>query len=245
MRAKLLAGGSLAVLAICAFLAAQPNDEPVKLKLKLVDQGSNMPIAGLVRVLGEDGMPIPLPGLYERMTGLDKKELALGWHVLPVDGAEVSLPRAPLRFEAFSGLETSLEWKEIDLTKSKETAITFKPRRLLPLEERRLVAGNNHLHLKGKSLDLADEYLKKIPPADGLRALFIPYLERQKEDESYIPNHYPIGEVPRLKTAGVLFNNGEEHRHNFQSHGEGYGHVMFLNIRKLVKPVSLGPGITG
>jgi hypothetical protein len=43
----------------------------------------------------------------------------------------------------------------------------------------------------------------------------------------------------------VLVNNGEEHRHNFGSHGEGYGHVMFLNIKNLVKPVSLGPGITG
>ena len=31
----------------------------------------------------------------------------------------------------------------------------------------------------------------------------------------------------------------------FRSYGQGYGHVMFLNIKELVKPVSLGPGITG
>src|SRR5262249_9135504 len=42
-----------------------------------------------------------------------------------------------------------------------------------------------------------------------------------------------------------LFSNGEEHRHNFGGYGEGYGHVMFLNLKELVKPVSLGPGITG
>ena len=42
-----------------------------------------------------------------------------------------------------------------------------------------------------------------------------------------------------------MFNNGEEHRHNFLSYGQGYGHVMLLNIKELVKPVSIGPGITG
>jgi hypothetical protein len=75
--------------------------------------------------------------------------------------------------------------------------------------------------------------------------MFISYLERHKEDASYITNRYPIGDLPRLSATGVLFNNGEEHRHNFQGFGEGYGHVMYLNIRDLVKPVSLGPGITG
>jgi hypothetical protein len=43
----------------------------------------------------------------------------------------------------------------------------------------------------------------------------------------------------------VLFNNGEEHRHNFTAYGQGYGHVMLLDITQLVRPVSLGPGITG
>jgi hypothetical protein len=43
----------------------------------------------------------------------------------------------------------------------------------------------------------------------------------------------------------VLFNNGEEHRHNFKAFGQGYGHVMMLDIEKLVRPVSLGPGLTG
>ena len=66
-----------------------------------------------------------------------------------------------------------------------------------------------------------------------------------KDDAEYITNRYPVGDLPELDATGVLFNNGEEHRHNFSGYGEGYGHVMFLNIKKLVKPVSLGPGITG
>ena len=91
----------------------------------------------------------------------------------------------------------------------------------------------------------ADEYLKQIPAADRLKVLFISYLERIKEDVTYITNRHPIGDLKQFDATGVLVNNGEEHRHNFGSHGEGYGHVMFLNINKLVKPVSLGSGITG
>ena len=75
--------------------------------------------------------------------------------------------------------------------------------------------------------------------------LFISYLERFKDDATYITNRYPVGDLKQFTATGVLVNNGEEHRHNFASHGQGYGHVMFLNIKELVKPVSLGPGITG
>jgi hypothetical protein len=51
--------------------------------------------------------------------------------------------------------------------------------------------------------------------------------------------------MPKFDATGVLFNNGQEHRHNFEGYGQGYGHVMFLNIKELVQPVSIGPGITG
>src|SRR5262249_28069040 len=74
---------------------------------------------------------------------------------------------------------------------------------------------------------------------------FISYLERSKEDASYITNRYPIGELTEFKATGVLYSNGEEHRHNFDPFGQGLGHAMFLGIGKLVQPVSLGDGITG
>jgi len=39
------------------------------------------------------------------------------------------------------------------------------------------------------------------------------------------------------------FDNGQEHRHNFEAYKEGYGHVMLLDISRLIRPVSIGPGI--
>src|SRR6185369_3401438 len=83
MRARLLAVGCVGLLAACALCATQADNDPVKIRLNLIDAESGQPLAGLVRVLTDEGAPISLVGLYERMTGLDKKELALGWHVLP------------------------------------------------------------------------------------------------------------------------------------------------------------------
>jgi hypothetical protein len=42
----------------------------------------------------------------------------------------------------------------------------------------------------------------------------------------------------------LRFGHGEEHRHNFGSHGEGYGHILLLDIPYIIHPVSIGPGIT-
>src|SRR5262249_46080670 len=112
-------------------------------------------------------------------------------------------------------------------------------------EKEKLAAGNTHLHLRGLSKADADEYLRQIPAADGLKVMFLSYLERKSDNKAYISNTYPVGELKEFRGTGVLFNNGEEHRHNFTAFGQGYGHVMFLDITKLVRPVSLGPGITG
>jgi hypothetical protein len=167
------------------------------------------------------------------------------WYVVPANGADTTLPRAKLHVQALSGLETGLAVRDLDLNAETPQEVTIKLPFLFRPEASGLVAGNTHLHLRNFSREKADEYLRQIPAADGLRVLFISYLERHKEDVSYITNKYPIGDLPRLTATGVLVNNGEEHRHNFQGFGEGYGHVMFLNIKELVAPVSLGPGITG
>src|SRR5262249_55233630 len=140
----------------------------------------------------------------------------------------------------------------IDLSEKAPAEIVVKLPFLFRPEKEKLVAGNTHLHLRSLTKEDADEYLKQIPLADRLGVMFISYLERkasvdrkEDDDKTYITNRYPIGEVKEMRGNAVLFNNGEEHRHNFKPYGQGYGHVMFLDITKLVTPVSLGPGITG
>jgi hypothetical protein len=248
MRKLLVLALTAGFLGLCIYLQAEPSpraDDTVKLRVRLVDADTGKELPGIVRAFraGED-KPLPLPGLYDRLRGLKPNATLAGWCVVPARGAETTLPRAKVRFEAVSGLETALAVEEIDLSKLPEE-VTVKLKTIFRPEESELVAGNTHLHLMNLTADDSDEYLKQIPGADRLKVLFISYLERFKEDVNYITNRHAIGDQKQFDATGVLVNNGEEHRHNFGSHGEGYGHVMFLNINKLVKPVSLGSGITG
>src|SRR5262245_25636550 len=249
MRKVLIAAFSVGLLGLCVYLRADaPKAEaPVKVRVVLVDAETGTAIPGIIRVFrtGED-KPLALPGLYDRLRGLKSTATLAGWAVVPATGGEKTLPRAKVRVEAVSGLETARAVAEFDLGANPPAEVVVKLRPIFRPERLGLVAGNTHLHLMNLTAADSDEYLKQIPAADRLKVLFVSYLERIKEDVKYITNRHPIGDLTKqFGAAGVLVNNGEEHRHNFGSYGEGYGHVMFLNINKLVKPVSLGSGITG
>ena len=233
-------------LGLIAFFAAKPESDPVRIHLRLVDAADGKDKAGIVRIyFNKETKAIALPGLLDRFQGLKISDDLWGWHVLPAAGAQLTLPHGKIRIEALAGLETALTAREFDLSKDTPEKIAIKLDAILQPEKDKLASGNTHLHLMKLTKEQADEYLRQIPAADNLRVMFISYLERDKDDLTYITNRYPIGELDQFKATGVLFNNGEEHRHNFKAYGQGYGHVMFLNIKELVKPVSLGPGITG
>jgi hypothetical protein len=212
----------------------------------MLDAESGQAIAGIVRAFraGAD-KPLPLPGLYDRLRGLNATSTSAGWFVVPAAGGETTLPRGKVRIEAVSGLETVLAVMQPEVNSDPSTELILRLKPLLRPERSDLVAGNTHLHLMNLTADDSEEYLRRIPAADRLKMLFISHLERFKEDVNYITNRYAIGDLKQFDATGVLVNNGEEHRHNFDAYGEGYGHVMFLNINRLVRPVSLGSGITG
>lgn len=244
MRSLLRMLGCVAALGLCAFLGAKPEADPLQVRLRLLDADTGQGVSGIVRIFPKDSdKPLPLPGLFDRLKGIDRRTV-VGWYVLPAEGAVVALPREAVRVEAVAGLETALVRQEIDLGKQAPAEVTLKLPYLFRPEKHGLSAGNTHLHLRKMALEEADDYLRRVPVADGLKVLFISYLERAKDDVDYITNRYPVGD-PKVKAPGVLLNNGEEHRHNFEPYGSGYGHVMLLNIKELVQPVSLGPGITG
>lgn len=246
MRPIALKAACVLLLGVSALLGARTADESTGTRLQLIDVATGKPRAGIVRIFaaGRD-KPLTLPGLFDRLRGLERSATVAGWYVVPADGAMVTLPRAKLRCEALAGLETAMTRQEIDLTDSAPKEIRLPLTPIFNPAQSQLAAGNTHLHLRNLTPNESDEYLRHVPAADGLQVMFISYLERHKDDAFYITNRYPIGELKQFAATGVLYGNGEEHRHNFEAYGEGYGHVMFLGIRELVRPVSLGPGITG
>lgn len=246
MRTPCLAFVCVAVVGVCAYLAGKPDDGPASVAVRLVDADTGDALPGLVRVTPKGKAdPLPLPGLYDRLRGLKASKAAAGWHVVPAKGGRTALPRQPLRVEAVSGLESASASVAVDLADDSVKEIVLKLPAVFRPEKEGLAAANTHLHLRSLTKEDAEEYLRQIPAADRLAVTFISYLERKDDDKSYVTNHYPVGEVKALRGGAVLFDNGEEHRHNFEPYGQGYGHVLFLGLSKLVRPVSLGKGITG
>lgn len=232
------------------------QDDLRRVRLSLVDGETGKPVPGVIRCFVQ-GQPqaVPIHGLLERGQGVGSVALQQqgkrpprrpihDWYVLP-GPSEVTLPEKPLRLQAFSGLETEMAVLEVDLGQRNQASLTLPLNSFSHVKGKKWFGGNTHLHLFRLEPEEADRYLSQIPPADRLDVLFTSYLIRPSEDADYITNRYPIGDLPQFHSTGVLVNQGEEHRHNLTPWSGGYGHVMLLNIKKLIQPVSIGPGITG
>ena len=229
--------GLVVILLAAAGLSFSPAED-CALTLELVDAATGAPLWGIVSVDGH-----PLPELQARGLGIGKDKGITRWSVLP-ERATVRVPRGKLTIEAFRGLETKLVRKEVDTTGRAEASARLVLERFHDAGAAGWRAGNTHLHLQKIERAEADRYLREVPRADALDALFLSHLERADEDRAYVSNGYTADDLRALSKTGVLFGNGEEHRHNFTPFGEGYGHVMFLDLQKLIRPVSVGFGIT-
>ncbi len=243
----------LLLLGLAAVVSGQ-LESPCRVTLRLCDAETGQALPGVIRVVDREGHDIALSRiavaektlnpLLSRGLGLVDQPAIERWSVV-VDNVVLQLPRKSLVIEAFSGLETELARVQVDLAEqsAKEVAIPLK--RFYDAAARGMQCANTHLHLTKIPRDQADRYLTEVPRADRLDVLFVSYLERAEADRDYISNRYTRADLEQFsKTSGTVFGNGEEHRHNFTAMGEGYGHVMLLDIPQLIQPVSIGPGIT-
>src|SRR5262245_39423921 len=112
MRSVLLAPVCALVLGVCAYLGNNPEAEPVKVRLRLVDAMTGKDVSGIVRVFPEGkDEPLRLPELFDRLRGLRQSETVRGWYVVPAKGAQVTWLWGRINFEAVSGLEASVAWQ--------------------------------------------------------------------------------------------------------------------------------------
>ncbi|MEO2014527.1 MAG: CehA/McbA family metallohydrolase [Fuerstiella sp.] len=220
--------------------ASQPNEEKTtRLTIRLVDADTDARLHGVVRVIrSSDGQQIELPELIERENG---------WHTtLPV--AAMAVPATRLSIEAIRGLQTELARVEVDATATEELTVTLRLKKFYDAKKRGWRNGNTHLHIMKRTHQEAERYLREVPESDGLELVYLSHLRRIPDEETYVSNGIVEQELAgdtfrKLSDGKVLFRPGEEHRHNFGRGGEGFGHVMLLDIVKLIRPVSIGPGI--
>lgn len=234
---------AITVMLTLLMVAGNRPPETCQVTLQIVDAESGESMAGVIQVRLESGERIELPELLNRGTGLDDDLPIHDWSVLP-DETVVELPAQQLSFEALSGLETERLSRTVDLRGKSKATVRLPLVRFYRRQDSRNFAGNTHLHLMKLTREDCDRYLREIPRSDDLDVLFLSYLERAEADHEYTSNNYSRKDLAALTLqTGVLFGNGEEHRHNFAGFGQGYGHVMLLNIPELIQPVSIGPGI--
>jgi len=210
------------------------------LDIELIDAETKKPLAGLVRITdANSNVPLELDSLIRRENG---------WYSMAAR-SRVVVPQGKLKIEAIHGLETELATEVIDLASKAKSNIRLPLKRFCSAADRGLRSGNTHLHLMRLTHAEAIEYLKTVPRSDGLDLVFLSHLRRIPDEKTYVSNAIVEndinggGELKRLSKDGLLFANGEEHRHNFGRGGEGYGHVMLLDLVRLIRPVSIGPGI--
>jgi len=223
-------------------LARKEYDATCRLTLSLVDRDTKEPVPGIVQVRDAAGDILPLAELVSRGQGVEQAGPIHDWWALP-HAIEVEVPAAALEIRALSGLETDLASQQVDLTGKSQAMLRVELDRFFRARDRGLAAGNTHLHLMKLSKQQADRYLREVPLADGLEVVFLSYLERAGADLEYTSNNYTRGDLDRLSHEWLRWGHGQEHRHNFGSHGEGYGHLLLLNIPEIIQPVSIGPGI--
>jgi hypothetical protein len=210
-----------------------------RLTIDLVDDFTRQSVPGLVRVTDiQSAQPVRLADHFPR---------ARDWYVVP-GRVTVSVPRRRLRVEAIQGLETERAVSEVDATGQSTAAVELPMRKFYEARFREWYAGNTHLHLMQMSRADAERYLQVVPRADGLDLVFLSSIRRVPEEVDYVSNQIVqeswTGDVlERLSQSGTLIAGGQEHRHNFGRGGQGYGHVLMLNLQQPVRPVSLGPGL--
>ncbi len=224
-------------------LAADPEasakENQRHLTIRLTDADTGVPLSGIIRITRQDdGRQVDLPELIPRKNG---------W-LTTQSVAEIIVPATKLKLEALRGLQTELTIAELDTTDDQDHNVTLELRRFHDAKQQGWRNGNTHLHLMQRTRIQAERYLREVPESDGLELVYLSHLRRIPDESTYISNeiveqHLSENILETLSDGNVILRPGEEHRHNFGIGGEGFGHVMLLDIAKLIRPVSIGPGI--
>jgi hypothetical protein len=224
------------------FCFQMPAAVPPQLMLETVDADTSKPIPCLIRITNEKGLVKTAPGLLNRGLGLRKNHPATQWHCF--EGlAKTKSISGNLTVEAFAGPEFEMAKDAVKIREGKGADLKLQLQRIAHPRKAGWRSGNTHLHIMKLTRAQADNYLKTVPRSDGLELVFVSNLRRAKAELEYITNEHRLADLKKLESADLRFGWGQEHRHNYGPGGQGYGHVMLLNIKKLVRPVSIGSGI--
>jgi hypothetical protein len=200
---------------------------------QLRDAASGAPIAAKLRVTsgGEEFFPEHAIRTMPRDAGKRHYFYARGSY-------EIALPPGRYDIEVVRGICHEAVTQAAEVGSSQQRVLDFTVPSLWDGRVEGWRSGNTHTHYHLELEENPDDRLRLVPPAEALDVSVLSYLIRN--DSPYISNRYPIGRLAGFERDGVLLDMGEEARNNSTPWGTGYGHCLFLNIPKLIEPVSTG-----
>ncbi|MBI2192189.1 MAG: CehA/McbA family metallohydrolase [Planctomycetes bacterium] len=156
---------------------------------------------------------------------------------------EVKVPRGRTDVLVERGTEYEPARRVVEVPENGLVDVEIPVRRWYLPQESHWYPGNTHIHYDDKETR-PDERLAVDCSVEGYNVTVVSVLDRRQLP--YASNKYPIGVMNEFTTAHHVLDIGEENRHYGEKSpwGMGYGHVMFLNIRNLVQPVSRGHILT-
>jgi hypothetical protein len=202
-----------------------------KLTGKITDSATGDHVEARVQVIGPGGQILaPADAMFK---------VGPGDPFFYSDGEfALDIPRGRSQIVVERGTEFTPWAHTVEADKNGTIAIDVDLSRWSALPEQGWHPGNTHIHYDENEGD-PDRRLAYDSRVEDLRMTAISVLKRWELE--YATNKYPPGMLTQFTDTQHYVQNGEETRHNAGTpHGIGYGHVMLLNIKNLVEPMSRG-----
>jgi hypothetical protein len=241
---QVLTAGSLLLPARVLFGERPDTRTPGVIRGSLIDGSTGKPIAAKIRVTDlSSGEPYFPAGSIKTMP--QRSPAGVKHYFYAKNSYEIAVPPGRYKIEVLRGIEheAAIRFAEVGAGMTGVVDITVPV--LVDMHALGWYSGNTHTHYQLEIDEDPDDRLRMVPPAEALDVSFISYLIRN--NSPYITNKYPVGRLPEFSRDGTLMDMGEEARNNkasgdgdMPSSAIGYGHCLFLDIPRLVEPVSTG-----
>jgi hypothetical protein len=196
---------------------------------RIVDAETGRPLAARVRVLESTGES-PAPERAMRKVGSGQ----------PFFYSEGTFAVDVARGQADITVERGTEYRplqvHVDVPASGRIDLDLPLERWIRMPEQGWYAGNTHVHYD-ETETRALERLRTDPLVEDLPVFIVSRLRRR--ELPYASNAFPIGRHELSRPAAII-DVGEETRHNRTARAEGYGHLMLVNLERIVEPLSRG-----
>jgi len=197
------------------------------------DGATGKPVAAKIRVTGPTGE------LYWPVSAIRTMPKSPSRRYFYVRGSfEIAVPPGTYAVEAVRGICHDVVTDYVTVDPGSVRAFDLKVPVLLDLRRLGWYSGNTHTHYALEIEEQPDDRLRMVPPAEALDVSVLSYALRRRLP--YPSNRFPIGRLPGFAREGTLVDMGQETRNDGGTTRHGYGHCLFVNLPRLVEPVSTG-----